>query len=468
MGNNVRKFFKEIPLQLVLFIFIFGCLTCFVNTNNLRSFVLWHLVIESIVERGQIHIDGSTTPGFHDNSDSFPFNGHWYSNKPPGQPIIGSLVYLLLYRLGITYKDNFILATGLVTLLTSVLMISVISVLTFSIVFKITKNKFYSLLTTFFSCFGTLLFPYSGITHHDIYATFFLFLGYYLLFYKFHINTKCPDYFLLVSGFCVGFAFFISYNTPSVMLALCMYVSLKKNLKVLLLFFIPFLVSISFNFIFNQIVFGHPLNFPAVLDCYHGIHKERILSIEKYLLDFPDKIHAFLFSPILAITFFSPIFVISYLCIFLIPGKYFIEKLILLLILLLQFFQPLVGGGGSLRGFGWCQFGPRYLLEATPFTLIGLAGLFVRIKFFMAQYRYLYKCLLLIAILIGIVSIIINLSGSLIGAMYCDNTKNAFLSYLPRIISKDLPEFPFINLGLACIVTSMVLLYIKYLNRIVE
>lgn len=430
--------------------------------------MLWHLCIESIVERGHFYIDGSTTPGFHDNNDSFPFNSHWYSNKPPGQPIIGSLVYLLLYRLGITYKNNFILATGLVTVFTSVLMVSVISILVFNIVFKITRSKFYSLLTTFFSCFGTLIFPYSGIAHHDIYATFFLFLGYYLLFYKFHTNTKSPGYILLISGFCIGVAFFISYNTPAVIVALCLYVLLKRNLKVLLLFFITFLISISFNFIFNQIIFEHPLNFPSVLDCYYGTHKERVLSIEKYILDIPDKIDAFLFSPTLAITFFSPIFVISYLCIFLMPGRYFIEKLVLLLIFLFQFFQPLVGGGGSLGGFGWCQFGPRYLLEVTPFILIGLAGLFSKVKFFTVRNRFICKWLLSVVILIGVVSIIINLTGALIGAMYCDNTKNAFLSYLPRIISKDLPEFPFIILGTICIVTSVVLFYIKYSPRIVE
>ncbi len=129
MNISPNRFINLIPLQLILFIFFFGLLSLFINTNNIKAFSLQQLSIESIVERGHVYLEGSQTPGFQPVAapwaDAFSYKGHIYSNKQPGLAFIGSIVYFVLYKLGINYKKDAVLTGGLVTLFTSALMTSI-------------------------------------------------------------------------------------------------------------------------------------------------------------------------------------------------------------------------------------------------------------------------------------------------------------------------------------------------------
>lgn len=471
--------FMRIPLQLVVFIFFLGCLALFINSNNTRDFALWQLSIESIVERGNIHVDGSTTPGMHDNGDTFEYKGHKYSVRQPGQAFIGSVIYFLLYKLGITYKKDFVLAGGLVTLLTSVVMVSIIVVLFFNIVLKITKNSFWSVMITYFLGFGTLLFPYSGVSHHDVYATFFLFSGFYLLFIRYQTFARMPVGIILCAGLSIGFALFYSLNTLSVIIALWLYVLFHKSLKEIGIFSIALVIGILPSFIFNLIVFGHPFYFPTFLaKKLTTIGLYTLSDTHREILNILRKTHFYLFSPVSSITIFSPVFIVGFFGFFLMPREYLIEKVVLPLIFVFHLLKltalesvlRLLFGAGSqpylsvVETSGMCQYGPRYLLECIPFVLVGLSGFFAEGLDISNRFLILEGFLRKLVVISGVISVVVCFVGSMFGVMYCDYSNNAFLSCFKKVATGDFPHFNFVPFGIFCILLSFNLLLVSFLS----
>lgn len=450
---------KKLPIQIILFLFFSGCLASFINTGNTLAFGLQSRCIEALVGNRTIFLDNPTDKmEFFTSSytwDVFSYKDHVYINKAPGQFFLGAIPYLFLKLFGITYKSNFNLSCGVITFFTSILMTSLIMVLLFNISFNILKNRMKSFFVAFFAGFGTLLLPYSGVLQHDMCATFFLFLGFYFLFYRYHISNKHSLCMVLLSGFFTGFSFFNSYNVITIISIICLYVLCKRNINEIVLFFLSLLVGFSVTFIFNFIVFDSPLNFAIVLysNFFHQSHE---FSLSEYLPSILKRIDLYLISPITAIEFYSPIYIISYFGILLLPKKYFVEKTILLLAFPLQFFQPCLFG---VAGYGWCQYGPRYLLESIPFTMVGLIGYFAWSKRLPVDKQNLLNSFILF---FGIVSVVICAVGT-IGVVYCNFYEYGFSSYLKRIVAnKDLPIYYFAPFAIVATWFSTLLLFVKY------
>lgn len=456
---------KQIPFQLILFIFCFGFLSLFINTNNTVAYGLQSEGIKSIVERGTIHLDSANDnfQGYVSNStwDVFPHNGHVYLAKQPGQFFIGSIVYLFLNKLRITYNNNNVLVCGLIALFTSCLMTALMIVFMFNIAFNITKSRIYSLINAIVFGFGTLVFPYSGILHHDICATFFLFSGFYFLFYNYQIAKTRSNVFTVIAGLSTGFAFFCSFNTLTIIFLIGLYVLFQRKIKDLVFFTVALIISLSTSFLFNLIVFGNPLSFSISLyTVFHHFSNE--MTLQNYLSSVALRINQYLISPITAITFYSPIFLVSYLGLFLLSKKYFNEKIILLLVFLLQLIQPSLQG--VIGGFGWCQYGSRYLLESMPFTLVGLSGFFEREK--NTFWRLITKTHFFLIYPLAVISIIICATGTM-GVVYCGYYQNAFLNYISRIIAREnLPNYYLMPIGASCILVSVLLFFSRGKNKI--
>lgn len=443
--NNTR-----IPFQLILFIFFFGSLALFINSKDTRDFIMYPMAIEALVERGTFYLDGSKIfgPTVAIWSDQFYYKDHIYLNKQPGFVFICGIVYFILYKLGITYKSNLFITQGMVTLFTSVILTAIMAVLIFNIAFKITKKRFYSFLISLFFAFGTLVFPYSGLTHHDIFATFFLLLGFYLLFYRYQIKKKESLVAVSLAGFCTGFALFNSYNTPVIMLVLIFYAISYKNLKDIILFSAFFIIGLLPSFVFNYFAYGDPLLFNTQLA------SKEIFQPYKYPSNIPAKIYLYLIDPKNSITFFSPITLFGILGITFLPKKYTIERRILFYVCFLELAYIC-----TMEFTGGCQFGPRYLLVIFPFALAGLSGLFTRESLIRGEK---YKHLIKVIYLTGIISIIICSTGSIMGCMFCEYENYAPLSYIQKIFSGNMPRFYFTNFGIICILIAMVLFLIKY------
>lgn len=445
------KSFRTIPLQLVLLVFVFGTLALFINSNNLLPYPLFFMGAESIVERGHFYLDGSQTPGFNTIvaawSDQFLYNGHVYTNKQPGTFLINALPYFFLHKLGITFLKDKILTSGLVTLLSSILMVSLMSVFIFNIVQNITNNKVYGSLAALFFAFGTLILPYSGYTHHQVCATFFLFLSFYLLFQKYNIDSTKSLLKVSIAGFSAALALFCSYNTLGITIALLLYVFLHRSVKDIILFSVFLVVGLLPNCIFNYIIFQNPLSFP---------YKVAEKTVGGFVLASPNSInhvtnnlYFYLISKKTSILFFSPITAISALGLILLPKKHTAEKITLLLGIVFHIVILL-----PLGFVGWCQYGPRYLLECTPFAMIGVSGFFTRIKLSTYLTDFEKDLLFVVIIAVGIVSIIICSTGSICGTINCDYYGYAFSNCLQQLIKGRFPQFYFYKWGLLIILIS--------------
>ena len=460
------KFLKCIPLQIILFIFFFGCLSLFLNTTNTSAYGLQGLGISSLIEHGHFYIDDPSSPdtkGYLSNAtwDVFQYNDHIYLNKQPGQFIIAGIVYFFLTRLGISYTNNSILVSNLIALCTSVLMTAIMLTLLFNISLKLTDSKMYSFIVSSFCGLGTIILPYSMIPHHDIYATFFLFLGFYLLFHKYRILKRDSSFFqIALAGLSVGFSLFNSCNVFAVILSMVLYVVLNKDAKDIILFIIFLLVGLFPSFLFNYLVLDYPLHFPATIYSSTMSNPLGNITVTQFSVqNLVQKIDAYLLSPLTSITFFSPIVIISLLGFILFPKRYSNEKITLLLLFVFQLLQL-----STIEAIGWCQYGPRYLLESIPFTLIGLSGFFVEEKNSIGQFLIKSKYLLPTIFSVGLVSIVICAVGTM-GVIYCGYYENAFLCYLKKIISGELPNYYFIPIGIACILISILLYFLRYPNN---
>jgi hypothetical protein len=323
--NQDLSFIQQIPLSLILFVFSFGTLAAFIDSADTNAFLLQQLGIESIVERGHVYLEGSETPQFQLNiplestvqpqGDFLLYKRHVYPAKQPGQFFIGSLVYFCLHRSGLTYKTDLTLTGGLVTLLTSALMTATMIVLIMEILFVITGTRSISVLIALFFGFGTPIFPYSGVTHHDMYGTFFSVLALFFLFYNYR-NREMPNGLqVLFSGFCAGFALFSSMLQIANTIVLTLYVLAQKRVSNVLLFSLGCLTGIMPIFLFNWMIFNHPLNF------YNKVGNFPDLTPMFATTNILHKLDFYLLSPASSIGFYSPVFLVSLLGFALFPRK---------------------------------------------------------------------------------------------------------------------------------------------------
>lgn len=74
------RYVKNIPIQLILFLFFFGVFALFINSNDIGSYFFLRNTVRAIVEQGHIYID-DYQGAVAEWADAFRFKGHIYQNK---------------------------------------------------------------------------------------------------------------------------------------------------------------------------------------------------------------------------------------------------------------------------------------------------------------------------------------------------------------------------------------------------
>ena len=135
--------------------------------------------------------------------DNFEYRGHLYAAKQPGQFLIGAAAYFFLHTLGISYTHNFLLASALVTFLTASLIAAVAVLIVLALARALAPRPTTwgaPLLVALGYAIGTTAFPYSGIEHHDLMATGFLIIAFYLFFKSARMDVSRHSHWLAGLG----------------------------------------------------------------------------------------------------------------------------------------------------------------------------------------------------------------------------------------------------------------------------
>lgn len=446
---------KKLPIQVILFLFFLGCLAFFINSNNISSHSLQQMGIESIVEKGHFYLEGSRVfnlqESYFQEKNIVSYKNHLYLCHQYGQYVVGSVIYFFLKEYGISYEKDMIYASGMVILLTSVLMMSIVMVLLFNISLFFTRSNLYSFVISLFMGFGTMVFPYSLIPHCDVYALFFLFVSFYFLFKKYRIEKNKEYLPLMLSGACTGLSFFMSFNAIPIIFLTVIYVASFKNRKDIQLFLLFMFLGSFPALIFNQVMFGSLFTFPE--NIASEVYKNAS-PISFSIISILSKFYMYFLSPTTSITFFSPIYLVSFIGLYLLPKEYSLEKKISSSCLFLSLFQLVL-----FQANDTCQYGPKCFLITVPFIFIGLSSFFIKENNYVQNLIEKGIPVHKIIFVLGIISIIIFIPGGIIGVMHCDLSKHAFFSNLSLIVRGELPEFKLRFYGIILILVASIFFF---------
>ena len=372
-------------------------------------------LVQSIVEFKKLDINGSI---YNVGDDRAFINGKFYSDKPPGTSFLGSLVYFVIHKLGLSFQENESLVYFFVTTFSVGLISSLGAIYFYKLTSLYIKNKLkYVMLIAY--ALGTLVFPFSTVfTSHSIVASSIV-ISFYYIQGKLKEKRLRPQY-LMISLFFLGFAMLVEYQSFIFVLPLItylVYLLIKQNKKIgfkylfygIISFIVPVLVALIYNSLVTGSFFDTPYFHSPFFSEDHNKPKIKRININTlYEMLFSTSHGLFLYSPFLFIYLF-----------FLFSRKHIIEKVLLsTCFLTILFFNSAIGDP-----IGGCTFGTRRMIPAIPFLMFGIIFLFSENR---------NKILIYCMIFLVAISTTINLLGAITNPFMCSGNpiEDAFNSLL--------------------------------------
>ncbi len=335
----------------------------------------------ALVREGRLTIDSfqdNESSGLKTGDKSF-YNGHYYTDKPPGSSLIAAVFYLPMYWLSrILGRDLSIftmkyLLTFFVMGLPSALAGSLIYVLCE----HISGSKFRSFVVTMAIALGTMSFPFSiSFFGHQLAASL-LFFAFFLIFQLKVKPNSIKDLHLFLIGFILGLALLTDMTTAVIVFPLIFYyfyviwkkqavTRLSSTTAPALGGLIPMVILL----IYNTLCFGKPfvnsyqyLSNPffreAMSNGIMGIGRPR-LSVLFYETFHPAQ-GLFWQSPVLLMALVGAFFMFR-------NKQYWIEGILSVF----AFFAYLLLNSGYFMWWGGASFGPRLIVPMLPFLSLPL------------------------------------------------------------------------------------------------
>jgi hypothetical protein len=427
---------KSRLLELSLFLFVWSFCGFAINSTNLGAFNLQQAGVEAMVERKQFSLEGSSTPQlqikvYYDGDkpfgDTFMHNGRQYAAKQPGQFMAGAVIYFFLRLLGLSYQNNYVLTSGLVSFFTSSLVTAAAALAVFRVAREFTSREglWWPLASGLLYAFGTTAFAYSGFAYHDTLSSGYLVIAFYLALWlgrkKVQRETPLAPVAAAAAGLLLGVTVTTSMLPFFMACVLGVYLVTLRTWKITLAAFGGGLVGIAPLLWYNAISFDNPLlnSYSAGGYPESALHFNLNNSIEKI---------GFYASEI---TLYDPLVWLGVVGLLLFPRVLRREVLLIVALFAVHAFQVL-----NIESHGGCHYGPRFLLPALPYAAIGLIGLHY------LRSRMTRRAMALAAVLVGAASIAINAVGAAYGAMYCDVQVYAFWPGMVALQHGGLKGFP--------------------------
>jgi hypothetical protein len=426
-GEHARAGAKPPRLEVLLFLLLWLAYGVALNSGNLYGFGLQQIGVEAYVERHTLYIEGSPDPRFRvePEGDCFLYDGHIYPAKQPGQFMAGSLVYFPAHALGLSYRENYLLAAALVTFFTASLVTAASAVAVFRAARLLSpegSGLLRPLLSTFSYAFGTTAFAYSGVPWHDALAAGYLAIAVYLLIRlsRDSEHAKKPSLIAACAGLMLGLTVTTSM-LPFLMAAVAaVYFLSLRRWNLLPPFLLGGLIGLAPLLVYNAVCFGNPLLVPNLAGNYKDTFFRPAWGNFLSKLGFYARM----------LTLYAPVFWAGLVGLCLLPRGLRREQLTLVAMLAVLAAYIL-----NIEADGTCQYGPRYLLPAMPFACVGLAG------FGYLRGAGVKRVALWSVSACALLSAFVNLVGALHGAMLCYFPHFAVGRYLSEMSSGGMRSY---------------------------
>lgn len=432
-GNSIVS-----PVEFRLFIFFFVTYSLFVHWVGWNEYSRFDLT-RAIVDEGRFEIDN-----YHNNTgDSSYYQGHYYSDKPPGLSMLAAPVYFVAKQLfddkstPVYISNDVILKKAnstsvilfytnlfpsvlelnsmfLITVFTSVLFSSFGIILVYRLSGFFLRREGQRIMSVMVYGLGTLIFPYSLVFFEHSVAAFFALSSFYVIFTR-QNNLRVND--ALLSGVLSGAGILVSYINLLTSVAMLIYISLFYRKKILLVSAFVFGVfsGVLPLLVYNALIFG---SVTETSNLYHVV-SEKPIKMVLFNSDESDQkndvrmiplfnfrplqiggvLPRLLFMPSRGLFFYYPILLFSIMGLYHMrkthPRETFLVAFSCFSVIMLNTFYTMWWSGGS--------FGPRYMTVLMPFLIFPMFAEMKRIK--SGPARFLFLILFLVSVFHNIIGV---------------------------------------------------------------
>jgi hypothetical protein len=361
------KFIKN-KTEIKIFLSFFLIYSFFVQWNDVWDFNSSFSLTKAIVEEKRFEIDS-----YHEITEvKTYYEGHYHTPIAPGISLLITWIYTIA-REFTTYTP---MHEFLVVIFSNPLCGALSSILIYRILFFFTNNKKHRLLTTLSYGLGTSIFPYSLGFYIYIPAIFFILLAFYLLLReKSRYKKSLKNFFL--AGIFVGFAILIYSVSILIILFIFLYICITSK-KMLPLFILGVIIGILPVCFYNYGILNFFIFWPTQLGYWSGKGAEWNPPNVNRLKILPRV----LFYPWNGLFFYYPTIFLSLLGTILMVKKKKLESCIILIVFILMWVYNSIF---SSHWWGDFSFGPRRLILAIPFLVLGIPSIIEKfgLKFFL-------------------------------------------------------------------------------------
>ncbi len=426
-----------------IFLFVAGVYTATINSWNAKYFGLQAATVVALSERGRYDLIDRVLPDFKlaEGDETFRYGRAIYPMKQPGQTVLGAIVYTPLMMGRFYFLNHYDYAVHIITFFTSTLMMTATTILIYLMTYYVSKKQSLSLVTAAAFAFGTIIWPYAGVMHHDIYATFWAVVAVFTYFWYLYRDQKLI--YLAVAGFYMGIMLFFSMLPLTLPLGLFIVIAMGKKAKELWLYLGGFLAGLLPSFIYNYTQFGNLLAFPNLAG--------KVADTVPFwsIANFFSHLYFYLISPSYSLFIFSPILLFGLAGIFHMPKKYARAKQVLLVLpglLLLHICSQATYGG--------YQYGPRYLLPVIPLLALGIPFYLTKVK--NKYWRVIFSIALAYSVVVASIGSVQTVMFPVSSSPVWHPSQFGPWDSLKSILAGNLPQLRMLPIGILLIIASVI------------
>ena len=358
--------------RLLLFLMLLSVSSYFYHPILFSNESCRYFLILSVVDHHKIYVDDIST---EKNDDLSFHNGHYYSAKAIGVPLIGIPVYWFIMNFtpladAGPFND---ITIYIVRFFTATLPFAILGITMFSLSRRMGVDRRKSLYMVLAYSFGSIALNHSMLFSGHETAAAFCFFSYAVIYYlknRDKQNDKKVNFlYSLIAGSFAGIGAISDYTAMYIVALLLIYIFISRiALKHKLMFILGGFPFLALLLLYNHYCFGSVLSFSY----NHMSHEAFMQGASKGFLGItlpdPHALYAILLSPSRGLFFIMPVFLFSIFGIarMLKNRKHLPEALLFSLI----FLGYLVINGGF---YGWhagWTYGPRYLVPMIPFLAV--------------------------------------------------------------------------------------------------